>query len=145
MKGTTNVPSVYVLLKRKGKLAFVLREHTGYKDGTYSLPAGHVEEGESFAIAAAREALEEVNVQIEVKDLRHVYTMQRHQGDHVRVDIFFEAIAWAGEIRNNEPDLHARLDWFDESNLPDTVMDYQLDALRAIARGETYIELGWQA
>jgi ADP-ribose pyrophosphatase YjhB (NUDIX family) len=56
MRGTTNVPSCYVLVRDGDKILFVLREHTGFMDGKYSLPAGHVEEGERFTQAAARAA-----------------------------------------------------------------------------------------
>jgi|GEM_PF-2924475 len=53
---TVNVPSIYVILRKDDKIAFILRTNTGYKDGSYTLPAGHVEEGENYRAAAAREA-----------------------------------------------------------------------------------------
>lgn len=61
MKGTTNIPDVMAIIRREGKILFVLRQNTGYADGTFCLPGGHVEPGESFSTAAMREALEEVN------------------------------------------------------------------------------------
>jgi len=113
-------------------------------DGTYSLPAGHVERGESFSVAAARETLEEVGVQVSPADLTQVFTMQRYKSeDDVRVDVFFEAQDWQGEPYNAEPQRHSAIRWLDVADLPDDVMDYQLQALRAIAAGERYAERGW--
>lgn len=144
MRGTTNVPSVYVLLRRAGKIVFVLRSNTGYMDGKYCLPAGHVEGLESFSQAAVREAMEEVGIGLSPKQLRHIHTMHRNNGDHVRVDVFFEADGWAGDPVNNEPEVHGELVWFDESNLPfDKIVDWQAAAMERIARGERYSEIGW--
>lgn len=94
MRGTTNIPSVYVLLRKNGKVAFLKRANTGYKDGTFALPSGHVEAGESFRQAAVRETWEEVGVRVSPNELRQIYTMQRNEGvDNIRVDVFFEATA----------------------------------------------------
>jgi 8-oxo-dGTP diphosphatase len=143
MRGTTNVPSCYVLVRDGDKILFVLREHTGFMDGKYSLPAGHVEEGESFTQAAARETLEEVGLTVNPEDLKHVFTQQRNEGDHVRVDGFFEATKWQGEPHNAEPERHSKIEWKDSADLSDDIMDYQLHALKGILAGETYSELGW--
>jgi 8-oxo-dGTP diphosphatase len=141
MRGTTCVPSVYVLLRKEGKIAFVLRQNTGYKDGTYTLPAGHAEGDEYYRVSAAREVQEEVGVRVAPEKFRHVFTMQRHCGDHIRVDFFFEATDWEGEPYNAEPHVHSELAWFDEADLPyDKIMDYQAIVLQAIAAGETYGE-----
>lgn len=147
MRGTTNIPSVYVLIRKDGKLAFVLRTNTGYMDGTYGLPAGHVEDGERMRAAAAREALEEIDVHLEPDSLKHVHTMQRRQAeDHIRIDVFFEADQWTGGPKNNEPDMHGELAWFAEDDLPyDRIMDHQAEALRRIVRGEPFSEIGWDA
>ena len=144
MRGTTNVPSVYVLVRRDGQLAFVKRSNTGFMDGIYCLPAGHVEDMESFSAAAIREAVEEVGVTIQPEYLRFVHVMHRHQGDHVRVDVFFEADEWSGEPTNAEPEKHSEFTWFTADNLPyDKIMDYQAFALKHILRGQSYSELGW--
>lgn len=143
---TTNVPSIYIIMRQNGKIAFLLRSQTGYKDNTYTLPAGHVEDGESYRAAAIRESMEEVGVRIASQDLHHAYTLQRYEernGD-IRVDIFFEAEKWEGEPTNAEFPKHGELAWFPEDNLPlDKIMDYQADVLQAIARGEVYAERGW--
>jgi 8-oxo-dGTP diphosphatase len=144
MRGTTQVPSAYVILRRNGQIAFVLREHTNFMDGFYSLPAGHVEDMETYKQAAVREAKEESGVDINEDDLYFVQTVQRKNNDHVRIDVYFEAKAWQGEPYNAEPERHSQLVWFDENDLPtDKIMDYQAAALRQIATGERYSQFGW--
>lgn len=148
MRGTTNVPSVYVILRREGKFVFVLRSNTGFKDGEYCLPAGHVEGTESFSQAAIREAAEEVGIQLKPSQLRLVHTMHRYcddHGGHVRVDAFFEADGWEGEPVNNEPDVHSEIAWFDAADLPfGKIVDWQSQALQRITEGRPYSEFGWE-
>ncbi len=144
MRGTTQVPSVYVILRHEGKIAFVMRQNTGFMDGFYSLPAGHVEDMETYKQAAVRETKEEAGVDIDEADLRYVHTVQRHGGDHVRIDVYFEAEKWKGEPYNAEPERHSKLEWLDAGNLPnDEIQDYQARALQNIAKGEYYSQFGW--
>ena len=144
MRGTTQVPSVYIILRQENKVVFLKRTNTDFMNGKYTLPAGHVEGLETYREAAVRETAEEVGVAIKEDDLQHVHTMERHCGDHVRIDVFFEAQKWRGEPVNNEPDMHGELAWFDAEALPnDMLMDFQASALSSIAQGETYSEFGW--
>lgn len=144
-KGTTNIPSSYVILRRGDEALFVLREHTGFMDGSYSLPAGHVEYAESFSHGAARETLEEVGVLVNPADLRHAFTMHRYQSDDaIKVDVFFEAEDWQGEPHNAEPHKHSKIAWLSLRDLPKTIMDYQRYALEQIMAGKTYAERDWK-
>lgn len=146
MSGTTHIPSVYMLLRRDGKLFFIRRANTGYKDGTFTVPAGHAEASESYTGAAIRETAEEAGVQVAPEDARLVFVMQRNEGpDNIRVDLFFEATRWKGEPNNMEPHRSSESAWFSADNLPyDEIIDFQADVFRALARGETYAERGWQ-
>ena len=144
MSGTINIPCCYALIRRGDKILFVLRQNTGFMDGKYSLPAGHVEPGESFSQGAAREALEEVGVTVLPQDLQQVYAQHRYQNsESIRVDVFFEATKWSGEPVNAEPHKHAKIEWISVDDLSDAIMDYQLRALQGILKGETYSEIGW--
>lgn len=143
-KGTLNVPAVYVLLRKKGKILFLLREHTGFMDGTYCLPSGHVEEGESFTTAAIRETEEEVGVIVSKEKMRLVYTMHRQAANDIRVDLFFETETWTGEPVNKEPDKHGHLVWLTpEEMATKPIMDYQAAVLQAVIQGDVYSEWGW--
>lgn len=143
-KGTLNVPSVYVVLRKAGKILFVLREHTGYRDGTYCLPSGHVEEGENFITAAIRETQEEVGVTVARNNMRLVYTMHRQSEKDIRLDLFFEADEWEGEPVNNEPHKHGEIKWLSIQEVAkEPIMDYQAAVLKAIIEGKIYSEWGW--
>lgn len=145
MSGTINIPAVCVLLRKGDKLLFVSRTNTGYQDGTYCLPSGHVEYGESFRQAAAREVAEEVNINIAPSQLRHVYTQQSNQGaDNIRIHVYFEVDNWRGEPKNMEPDKHGEIAWLPTDNLPlGQIIDFEASALHAIAANEQYGETGW--
>jgi len=143
---TITEPACYVLIRKDNTLLFVLRENTGFMDGCYSLPAGRVEHGETYAQGAAREALEEVGLTVALADLRHVFTGHRWDGSQeppTRVDVYFEALKWTGTPSNLEPEKHSNIAWLPVDNLPENIMSYQRSALLKIFAGETYEEHGW--
>jgi ADP-ribose pyrophosphatase YjhB (NUDIX family) len=134
-----------MLLRRDDKLFFIRRANTGYKDGTFTVPAGHAEAGESYSAAAIRETREEADVVVKPEDARLVFVMQRNEGpDNIRVDLFFEAGTWTGEPRNAESHRSSEGAWFAADNLPyDQIIDFQADMFRAMAQGKRYLERGW--
>jgi len=139
-------PACYVLFRKDKKLLFVLREHTGFMDGQYSLPAGRVEHGETYAQGAVREAFEEVGLAVKPADLRHMFTAHRWtdgQEPPSRVDVYFEALKWSGTPANMEPERHSQIAWLPEDDLPENIMPYQRSAILKIIAGETYEEHGW--
>lgn len=144
MNGTTNVPGVCVLIRERGKVLFVLRENTDFKDGEYAVPSGHVEAGETFKQAACRETLEEVGVHVRPEDLVYKLTVQRNSTRDVRIDVWFEALAWTGEPLNTEPNKHAKIEWIDADNLPENIVDYISFGIENINGNNYYAEFGWR-
>jgi mutator protein MutT len=106
----------YVIFRQENMVLLTRRMNTGYHDGEYSLPSGHIEAGEFPDAAAIREAQEEVGVRIH--DLRFKLVMY---SDDNYVCFFFEAIEWTGEIRNCEEDKCDDIRWFDLDQLPDNL------------------------
>ncbi len=143
MSGRCNVPSSYIIFRKGSLVLFLKRSHTGYMDGLYGLPSGHVEDMESFSVAGAREVFEETGLQISPDTLRQVHTMHRNCGDHVRVDAFFESDKWVGEPINAEPNKHSEIVWLNINNLPKNTVDYIRFAIEQINAGNTYSEFGW--
>lgn len=143
MKGTTNVPGVCILVQDGNKLLFLLREHTGFMDGYYVVPSGHVEANETFTQAAIRELYEEVGLMVAPEHLKHTLTVHRKSINDERVDAYFLTRRWAGAPKNGEPDKHGDPIWLDMDALPETVMPFVADALHAISQGLTYLEQGW--
>lgn len=139
-----NGQAVYTLIRHGDKLLFVLREHTGFMDGLYSLPAGRVEPGEVYTVGAARETLEEVGLTVNPDNLSFVYMQHRagEQGSEYSLwtDVFFEAADYKGDPMNAEPEKHSAIAWFYADELPDNLMPFQRYALERIAEGKLYGE-----
>ena len=136
----TVVPSSYLLFRKGDEILLSLRKNTGYHDGDYSLPAGHIEEGEYALEAAIREAKEETGVDIASQDLKMAHMMYRKCADHVRADYFFEVKKCEGEIHNPEPDKCDGLNWFKLSELPKNTIPYIKATLARYTAGELYSE-----
>ena len=132
--------AVYLIPRDGDKALLSLRQNTGWKDGWYSLVAGHVEAGEAAEQAMVREAKEEAGIDVVPADLRHVYTMHRVADDATDeyVDVFFECRQWNGEIRNTEPEKCGELRWTALDDLPDNTLKYIRHVLTHYPTGETY-------
>ena len=118
----TIIPAVFILFRR-GDTILVGRRLGGWGSGLLCPPGGHVERGESFSAAAIREALEEVGVEIDAKDLKPFHIMSRNNSEgHERIDVCFSVDVWRGEFVNREPLKCSELVWLDEAALPDDVV-----------------------
>lgn len=133
------IPAAYVALRRGDEVLLLLRAGTGYMDGFWATPAGHVEHGESVLAAAVREVREEVGVEIDPADLVPVTAMHRTGGNgqaiDERVDFFFTATRWTGEPRLMEPAKAGGLDWFSLDKLPDPVVPHEARVLAGLRDG----------
>jgi len=114
--------AVYLILVRDGKILLLKRFNTGYEDGNYSLVAGHVDEGESFREAIAREAKEEAGIEIGLEDVELAHVMQRVSLG--RISFFLTAEKWKGEIKNMESEKCDDLSWFNVDDLPANTIPY---------------------
>lgn len=140
---TTAIPAVFVLFRSNGKVLLVLRQNTGWSDGMYTMPAGHVEAKETCLAAAMREAKEEVGVTVEESDLEHCLTIHETNATEERFGLTFEASKWKGEPFNAEPEIHGEVAWFDTDNLPSNMVPQAKFSLEQIKAGKTYAEYGW--
>jgi ADP-ribose pyrophosphatase YjhB (NUDIX family) len=134
--------TVHLLFFREGKILLSRRFKTGFRDGEYSVPAGHLDGDETVIAAAAREAAEEVGVHIEPQDLFFSSVMHRNEGDE-RVDFFLHVRAWSGEPVNIEPDKCDDLRWEEVDSLPANTVPYVRQAIRNHFDGVCFEEFGW--
>jgi 8-oxo-dGTP diphosphatase len=132
---------VHVLLERGGRVLMMRRAGTGFFDGLFSLPGGHVEADESLAQAAVRELAEELGVRVAPDALQMMGVVHR-RSDTNRIDFFMRAAAWAGEPQICEPHKCDRLEWAAPAALPRETVPYVAQALAAGA-GPWVLELGW--
>ena len=133
---------VHLFLVRDGRVLLLRRRNTGYEDGNYSVPAGHLDGGETVTAAARREAREEVGVVVAETDLRVVGVMHRRAGDE-RIDFFLEATRWTGEVANREPAKCNALLWAEPDRLPPNVVPYVRQALGHDRNGVWFVNYGW--
>ena len=136
------ITSVYLILIKDNKILLSRRYQTGYMDGHYSLPAGHLEDGETIRQALVREVKEEIGIIIKPDDIVLVHTMHRKEED-IRVDLFFTANSYQGNPTNAEPEKCDDLSWFPQGNLPDNLLPYIRQAITQHLRGSFYSEIGW--
>ncbi|MEV0246843.1 NUDIX domain-containing protein [Nocardia sp. NPDC050712] len=140
----TVIGDVHLLLHRGNKVLFGQRQGTGFADGAWHLPAGHLEAGESMLDAAIREAGEELGVRIGHEDLRFEHVMHSAASGG-RIAFFFTAERWQGRPCNQEPDKCAGLQWFPNNALPEEMIAYCRTALGHIAGGTRSSVFGWDA
>ena len=136
------VSAVHLFLLRRQQVLLLRRRNTGYEDGNYSVPAGHLDGGEQVIQAAIREVREEVGIEIAPEDLDVVRIMPR-QAEDERIDFFIVARRWDGEPRNCEPDKCDQLYWVDIDKLPGNVIPYVRRALENYQVGRWFDSFGW--
>jgi ADP-ribose pyrophosphatase YjhB (NUDIX family) len=106
-----------VVVDDAGWVLLVQRAREQYGAGQWCLPCGYVGWGEDLRAAAAREALEETGLEVEIGDVAQV-TVNRHEPTRPTVGIWFNA--WRVDPRA-EPcagDDAAAVGWFDPSSPP---------------------------
>jgi len=146
------VPSSYIILVKNNKILLSRRLNTGYMDGKYGLVAGHVEKNEGFTKAIIREANEEAGIILKPNDLKLVYLMnrcepqnnQKNPGLRERVDVFFTAKKWQGEIKNLEPNKCDDLSWFPLNKLPKNIIPYIKFVILNFNKNKFYSEFGYK-
>jgi len=134
------------MIFRDGEMALLLRRiNTGWRDGEYTLPSGHIDGDETARKAAIRESEEEVGVKVDINDLKFTHVVHRRgdEGDHERVDFFFEVEKFKGELHNREPEKCDDLSWFPIAKLPKNTVPVVKQALEKISAGEAYSELNF--
>ena len=133
--------TVHLLFFRDDQILLLRRFNTGYADGQYSVPAGHLDGGETVMAAAIREAGEEVGVRLDPHDLTFSTVMHRMEEEE-RVDFFVQVHRWPGEPFNAEPDKCDDLRWADIHQLPANMVPYVRQALANHHEGIPFGEFG---
>jgi mutator protein MutT len=136
------IPAVYLILIKENQVFLARRYQTGYADGWYSLPAGHVDGNETFKQAMIREAAEEVAIEIKAEDLEVVHFINRlNTIENERLDVFFVAKNWSGNPIINEPDKCDDAKWCDINELPDNIVKPVKNAIElGLKKGVVYSE-----
>lgn len=136
------ISAVHLFLIEDSTIWLLKRYNTGYEDGKYSVPAGHLDGNEGATLAMCREALEEAGVKIKPEDLDLIHVMHR-KADDERMDLFFRARKWQGNPEVMEPDKCDEIKLFPLDSLPLNIIPYVKCAIENFRDGIIYSEFGW--
>jgi 8-oxo-dGTP diphosphatase len=135
--------AAFVLLRAQDTVLLQRRSGTGFADGQYCPPGGHLEPGESISQAAIRECYEEIGIQIERRQLIPIGVTPYASPAGGGVDFFFSCEEWRGI-----PQPLAGCDevsWWPLSALPDTTIPFIRRAIeRHLIARHWFDEAGWE-
>ena len=104
----------------KSEILLLKRQGTGYYDGFFDLPGGHLEANEDIFDGMIREAKEEIGITIKREDMEilHIY----HKYKKGMIKFVFKVDKYEGNLINNEPDKCEKIEWIDFEYLPENVI-----------------------
>lgn len=147
------IPAVFLVFERNAEILLQRRFNTGFQDGQYTLPSGHVEQNETPTQAACREAAEETGVSVKPEDIKFEQVLYRRgfndSGDGFnrsqpeRVDFFFSTRKWKGNPMITEPDKCDDLSWFPLNALPNNLFPVVRTFLGVYPKKNRYQESGY--
>ncbi|MCK1797397.1 NUDIX domain-containing protein [Streptomyces sp. XM4193] len=115
--------------------------------GSWDLPVGKCDPGESVAAAAVRELREETGLLVREEDLALVHVVHGAHGaesPNGYLTVVFAADRWNGEPVNAEPAKHSRVCWVPFEEVPEDAVAPTFEAVRLYRAGERRLLLtGW--
>jgi 8-oxo-dGTP pyrophosphatase MutT (NUDIX family) len=111
-----------IVYRNNGKNKEILlmkRKNTGFDDGNFELPGGHLERNEDLFDAMIREASEELKISPKRNDLKLVHLMHHYTGE--RLNFIFELNGENFVTQIGEPDKCDKLEWFNINKLPNNI------------------------
>ncbi len=109
-----------------------------HEEGTWSLPGGNIEYGETFEEAGAREVKEETG--LDVSDLE-VFCVQIDKNEYAHyISVGMLARNCIGVPRVMEPDVIVEWQWFKPDNLPDNIFSASKKTIECYLNNKFYIK-----
>jgi 8-oxo-dGTP diphosphatase len=131
--GSRPTVGIQVAVRTLDSILLQLRQNS-FGAGTWCMPGGHLEFGESFEDAAARELLEETGLYASVLNtLGSINTP--YESTHY-VQILVQALEYVGTPTIREPDKCGDLKFFDLRELPTPLFPPTADALKILVGKE---------
>jgi 8-oxo-dGTP pyrophosphatase MutT (NUDIX family) len=131
---------VHTVLWRGPKLLLLRRAGTGYLDGWYALPGGHLEAGEGIVECAVRECREEAGIELSDAAVAPLAVLPYRSADGQGVDFVMSCSDFSGEPRLAEPHRFDDLKWAPFDALPPRTVPYLAEVLRLRATGAWFYE-----
>jgi 8-oxo-dGTP diphosphatase len=130
------VGAAVVIRNAAGRVLLVRRGPRHYGAGLWCLPCGYVEWNEDVHEAAAREALEEAGVVVELGEVVHVAT-NRHEPERPTVGIWFAARLVDPDAVPHAGDDADAAGWFDPASPPPLAFPTDAPVLARLAAERT--------
>ena len=117
---------VDIFLERKNEISgrkqilMLKRAGTGYCDGYFDLPGGHLEANEDIFDGMIREAKEEIGITIKREDMEILHIYHRYKGGMLK--FVFKTYKYEDIPINNELDKCEKIEWIDFENLPENIV-----------------------
>lgn len=126
-----------VFLKKDNTILLGKRKNC-YGEGTWALPGGHLEYGESLLACATRELREELG--IEVVDLKLIAITENIDERGHYIHATFLAEQFYGPVECKEPDLCYEWQFFALSNLPAEIFKPHQRIFKTFFKNTLYLE-----
>jgi len=120
--------AVLIIVLKDNQVLLQKRKNTGWMDGWYDVPSGHVERGETILNAAVREVDEETGLKAAPDDLELIHISQADT-DKVYTYFIFKVRRWEGRPNLREPDMAEELGFHPLNHLPDKIPPYTKSGL----------------
>jgi len=115
------VVGAHLILRKNNEVLLARRYNTGFSDGSYNFPCGHMDPDEDVRDTLVRETFEEIGVKVNKSSLKMIGATHWRAKKH-SVNFFFECDSWEGEPKNMEPNKCDNIDWFSLEKLPDNLV-----------------------
>lgn len=115
------------------------RMNTGFNDGEYELPGGHLEKGEDLFESMIREAKEELLIDLKKEDIKIIHLLHHYSGE--RLNFIFETDGTNLNPKIGEKDKCSNLDWFKINDLPNETTDKVKQIISNIIDNKFYDKL----
>lgn len=130
-KYKTNVSVCLLAIDPNNQVLLTRRYNTGYQDGKYEFPSGHIEKGETAIEGVEREAKQENDITIDVDSTEYVGCVDNNKtGKHF--NLLFKCSSITGEAKIMEPEECDDLIYINYYDLLNGIMAEQMstDTLR---------------
>ena len=111
----------------------------GFGKGSWQVPSGHLEKGESLIACGKRELQEEAGLIADKLEFISVINDPRANGHYLHIVLL--AKKWHGTVENREPEKCLGWQWFDLKNIPENIFIGHRKFIPALLGHEIFIDV----